>query len=245
MEQPSHDCDLIFEEARQLLEEQRYEDAVQAFSDFITLVPESEGAYGNRGLAHMHLGDDNQAIQDFEMVLRLNQDDAMGYAMLAEALRNQGRWAEALAAAVNAMERDDEVPEAYFVRGWLFARAGQYAPACEDLERFVEQIDEPGEGEDLLDACRTLAEPGAVDDEGQPLDDPPERERFLRELGLSFDFDYNVDYEGDELFCPYAHCIRNMPRRALEAAPACPLTGHECPGGAEQADVCREYPPET
>jgi len=243
MDQPKDECDLLFEEARQLLDEQHHAQAIEAFTEFIALVPESEGAYGNRGLAYMNFGDDERAIQDFEMVLSLNQDDAMGHAMLGEALKNKGRHEDALQAAVTALDLDEETPEAYYVRGWLFAKAGQYSQAAEDLQRYVDLVEEPGEIADLLEACQILSRHDPVDEEGYPLSDPRDREQYLGEMGLSFDFRYNSEHEEQELFCPYAHCIRNMPRRGPDAPPVCPVTGFECPGGADQAETCRENPP--
>ena len=40
-----------FAEAVNLLGDERYHEAIEAFSDFVFLCPDSEGAYGNRGLA--------------------------------------------------------------------------------------------------------------------------------------------------------------------------------------------------
>ncbi len=241
---PANDsCDLIFEEARQLLDEQQYAEAIDAFTDFIALVPESEGAYGNRGLAYLSMGEDEKAMDDFKMVISINPEDAMGYAMMAEALRNLGRDEEALEMAVEALTIDDKAAEAYMVRGWLFARAGQYDSAVADLEKYVELVDEPGEFFDLLEACKCLAADNPCDPEGNPLDDPEAQEAFLSACGFSFCFEYRGEHEEEGLFCPYAHCIRSMPRRGYNAPITCPIAGFQCPGGPQQVEICCEYPP--
>jgi hypothetical protein len=39
-------------------------------------------------------------------------------------------------------------------------------------------------------------------------------------------------------FCEYVHRIESEPLTG--GAAACPVFGHDCPGGAGQADACRE-----
>lgn len=227
-------CDKRFREARRLLEEQRDFEAEQAFSDIILLYPESEGAYGNRGLARMHLGRDEDALADFREVVRLHPDDAMGYARMAEALRNLGRYEESLRMAVEALEIDPGEPDAHYVRGWLFAMCGQYALAVEDLAVFVEEMEEAGEVADLLQVCRTLSDPATPRARHEPI---------LAENGFSFRVFYNDAHESEGMFCPYAHCIRAMPGRGPDALGVCPVTGFECPGHEEQAADCEHRAP--
>jgi len=233
-----HLYDTRFEEARQLLDDQRYSEAAKAFSEFIDMCAEAEGAYGNRGLAYINLGEDEQAIEDFRMVVSLNENDAMGYAMMAEACKNLGRHEDALKNAVSAMELDSEEPTAHYIRGWLFAQARQYEYAIEDLNIFVQAMKEPDEVKDLLEACELLCKDAASGN--SRLSNTQDRERLLSERGVSFNFSYQEDYAEKDLFCPYAHCIRNMPRRADEAPSVCPVFGFECPGGSDQACVCGE-----
>lgn len=229
-------CDKRFRQARRLLDEQRDFEAEQAFSDIILLYPESEGAYGNRGLARMHLGRDEDALADFREVVRLHPDDAMGYARMAEALRNLGRHDEALQMATEALDIDPDEPDAHYVRGWLFAMCGQYGLAAEDLSVFVEAVEEAGEVADLLAVCRSLSEPGICASREQEI---------LSENGFSFRVFFNESHESDGLFCPYAHCIRTRPGRGPEALGVCPVTGFECPGHEEQAAQCEQDPPFT
>lgn len=235
--------DTVFEQARRLLDEQRYGEAVEAFSNFLALYPDSEGAYGNRGLAQLNLGQDRQALADFESVISLNPDDAMGHAMAAEALRYLGRPAEALANLAKALELNQQEPMIYFTRAWLFFYAGQYACATDDLEKFTELSDSPDEIEDLLDICRVLRNPLARAEDGRPLDSEESREDYLRQNGYSLDLHPDSEYEASGRFCTYAHCVRTMPRRSPESGNACPVTGYECPGGTTQAAQCQTHPP--
>lgn len=234
--------DSRFERAVSLLESERFSEAVEAFTDFLLTVPESESAFGNRGIAFARLGEDEKAIEDFRSVISINPADAMGHAMLAVAMRNLGNYEEALAHAVESMELDEDEQMAYLVRGWLFARAGQYQFAVDDLTFYCEQADAPDEYADLLEICRMLAAKAPTAFSGEQLDSEEKVAAFLSEQSFSFDFSYNSDYECQHLPCPYAHCIRNMPRRCHEAVSCCPTFAYECPGGEKQAMLCRRHP---
>lgn len=240
----SGDSDTNFAKALDLLDNERFFEAITAFSECIALDPESEGAYGNRGLAYLNLGMDELALSDFERVLCLNPDDSMGHAMMAEALRQTNRHENALRCAVKSLELNEDEPQAYFVRGWLFARAGQYEQAKEDLERFVGYVGEQEAGFELLECCRTLSHDKPIDDAGLPIKNPQAANIYLGRRGWSFDLSKNDDYEAQGLPCAYAHCIRNLPPLSPVMPGGCSLFGHACPGGDEQVDWCRMHPPE-
>lgn len=231
-----------FDAALALLEERRFAEAVDAFSQLVASCPELTGAYGNRGLAYLNLGRDEEARNDFETVLQLDPEDAMGHSMLAELSRFRGSGEETLRHAVEALELDPDEPQANFIRGWLFARAGQYDMAVEDLERFVEVSGGNDEVQDFLEACRCLAAVDPRDEDGNPIDTRDKANRFLGRKGWSFDAAENPDFEADGLPCPYAHCIRNQPALSPETPEGCPVFGYACPGHGEQVAWCRDHP---
>jgi tetratricopeptide (TPR) repeat protein len=239
------DGDERFEEALKLLEERRFFEAVDAFSELIAFAPDMTGAYGNRGLAYLNLGLEEKARSDFLTVLQLNPEDAMGYSMLAELSRFDGPLEETLGHVTAALELADDEPQAYFIRGWLFARAGQYAMAAEDLGRFMELTKDRDntDVEDLYLVCRTLSGDDPRDDDGGPLDTGERIEAYFRSRGWSFDYAANPDFFEEEQPCLYGHCIRNRPPLSAEADEGCPVFEYSCPGGVEQVAWCREHPP--
>ncbi len=231
-----------FDHALTLLEERRFFEAVAAFSELVALSPEFGGAYGNRGLAYLNLGLEEEAVRDFEKVLQLDPDDAMGYAMLAEVSRFRGTPEETLAYVVEALELDEDEPQALFVRGWLFAKAGQYHQAAEDLSRYLELAGENEEIADLFDACVALSADAPVDEFGDAVDSQEKIDRFLGRRGWSFDFGEMEDFEELGLPCVFAHCIRNCPPLSPETLDGCPVFGYACPGGRDQVAWCRDNP---
>ena len=234
-----------FEEALALLEERRFLEAVDAFSELVALSPDMTGAYGNRGLAYLNLGREEEARSDFETVLQLDPDDAMGHSMLAEISRFHGEPEETLRHVTDALELDPDEPQAHFIRGWLFAGAGQYEMAADDLARHME-LSEDREGsdvEDFLHACTVLATDDPRDEAGEAIDSHEKADAYLGLRGWSFNYVENPEYEEQGLPCPFAHCIRNRPPLAPELAEGCPVFGYSCPGGQEQVSWCREHPP--
>ncbi|MDR0361850.1 MAG: tetratricopeptide repeat protein [Planctomycetota bacterium] len=234
--------DAKFSFALSLLGERRYLEALDAFSELVALSPEMTGAYGNRGLCYLGLGLDRQARNDFETVLQLDPNDAMGHAMLGELTRLDGDPEETLRHAVDALDIDPDEQQALFIRGWLFARAGQHAEAAEDFSRYLERSDDNEDVRDLRDACLVLASDNPVDEFGDAIDVPEKVEEYLGRRGWSFDCRPYEDYEARGMPCPYAHCIRNRPPLSPEAPDGCPVFGCACPGRREQAAWCRENP---
>lgn len=231
-----------FEEALALLEERRFAEAVDSFSELIALNPDLTGAYGNRGLAYLNLGLLDEAENDFQTVLQIDAEDAMGHSMLAEAARHRGDCEEALRRVAEALDINPDEPQAHFIRGWLFAKAGQYEMAAEDLSRFIQLSGENEDAAELLEACTVLAAENPRDEGGDALDSPDKIDRFLGMRGWSFGSRENPDYEEQGLPCPYAHCIRNQPPLSPESPDGCPVFGYSCPGRREQVQWCREHP---
>lgn len=227
------DEDERMELARQHLDDQDSTKAIELLDAVIASDPENIEAFDDRGLAYMQLDNDGRAVKDFRRVVALDDEDEAGYTHLAEALRNLGKYDEALTAVAKALDLAPDDIDAHYVRGWLFFRCGQYQTAIEDLERFVDGADEAGEVSDMLTICRDIAARHC---------DEEEVERILRLNGFSADTTRNGDYEAEELFCPYAHCVRLQAARGTEAADCCPKTGFACPGGGKQACTCEKNP---
>lgn len=228
-----------FENALALMQEERYADAIEAFSAVIAQAPSLSGAYGNRGLAYLNLGMTDKAQADFASVLRIDPEDAMGYSMMADAVRFSEQPHVTLAWVVKALEHDPDDAQAHFVRGWLFARAGQWSEAAEDFSFFLEQYPDNSDLTEFCEMCRTLAADDPTDEDGRRLDSQEKVAKYLRMHGWSFEYSFNPEYERDGLPCPYAHCIRNCQAAAAEADQCCPVFGYICPGGGAQVQACR------
>lgn len=223
----------LFEKAYALLDQQRDSEAENVFCQIIEKFPDCGGAYGNRGVARMFLGRDEEALDDFAKVIELMPDDARGYACMAEALRNLGRYEEALGSVARSLSLNPEESNSNYVRGWLFLKCGQFKAAKADFERAVKAPERNGEVSDMLNVCEDILREDLNSEEAESL---------LRENGFSSDLNYNENFEADNTFCPFAHCVRMQPLRGPESIDACAATGFSCPGGAQQAVLCVDVP---
>lgn len=64
----------VFEKGVLLLKEDKYQEAVDTFTELILMAPDNPDAYKNRGVAYMKLNQYDLAIADFERTKELNPD---------------------------------------------------------------------------------------------------------------------------------------------------------------------------
>jgi cytochrome c-type biogenesis protein CcmH/NrfG len=86
------------------------DEAVDSFSDAITLQPDAGEAWHQRALARYHAGDVNGAIQDLEETVRLESRDFSAFRTLADIAAAREDWKGAYAAWQKVMELDPKTP---------------------------------------------------------------------------------------------------------------------------------------
>jgi len=68
---------------------------------------------------------------------------------------------------------------------------------------------------------------------------------LTEELNKSFSVGYSISFYPNEIFkkqnllCKWEHCIEFMPLPSRNTKVSCPIFGHNCPGGADQASKCK------
>ena len=86
------------------------DEAVNSFSDAITLQPDVAEAWRQRALARYHAGDVNGAIHDLEETVRLEPRDFAAFRTLADIAAAREDWKGAYAAWQKVMELDPKTP---------------------------------------------------------------------------------------------------------------------------------------
>jgi cytochrome c-type biogenesis protein CcmH/NrfG len=86
------------------------DEAVDSFSDAITLQPDAGEAWHQRALARYHSGDVNGAIHDLEETVRLEPRDFSAFRTLADIAAAREDWKGAYAAWQKVMELDPKTP---------------------------------------------------------------------------------------------------------------------------------------
>jgi len=121
-------------DAELYLREQKYEKAEAAFSHALQVVPDDPGLLYDRGLTYAEAGQIDQAVQDFQRLLKIKPGDvdasnALGYT-LADANRDLPE-AERLINVARAAKPDD--PAIADSWGWLQYRMGNLDQAAQAL----------------------------------------------------------------------------------------------------------------
>lgn len=86
------------------------DDAIDAFSDALTLDPDLVAAYHERALARFHAGDSQGAIRDIEETLRREPRDFAALRSLSEIAAAREDWKGAYAAWQKLLEVDPKTP---------------------------------------------------------------------------------------------------------------------------------------
>lgn len=72
------------EEGNQLYKTRSYREALQKYSEAISLCPQTAAFYGNRSACHMMLSQFSQALQDAKTAVQLDRDFVKGYVRVAK-----------------------------------------------------------------------------------------------------------------------------------------------------------------
>ena len=86
------------------------ENAVQSFSDALTLQPDMAEAWRQRAIARYHVGDATGAIRDLEQTIRLEPRNFAAFRTLTDIAAARQDWKGAYAAWQKVMELDPKTP---------------------------------------------------------------------------------------------------------------------------------------
>ncbi len=101
--------------ADQLFSQGKFEEAITAYTHYISENPRSIGAIYNRGRAYEELGKYEQAEQDFTKVSELDEKNVNAYLSLAKLYYRQELYTKALIYTENALEINENSADGYFL----------------------------------------------------------------------------------------------------------------------------------
>jgi tetratricopeptide (TPR) repeat protein len=105
----------------QLMGQQRYDEAIKAFSTAIDLIPGDYQAYNSRGVAWALKGDFDKAIDDYNKALSIRPRFAEAYNNRGYARTQKGDLQAALADYSKALEINPLFVDAYNNKAWILA----------------------------------------------------------------------------------------------------------------------------
>lgn len=118
---------------------QSYQAALAAYAQALTIEPDYVLAYEGRALTHYELGANEAAIADYRQALA-REPHAETYHQLGLALRNLGRFDEALTQFDQALAFAPGTGFYYFSRGRLRARLGDEGGASADFQAYLRLV---------------------------------------------------------------------------------------------------------
>jgi tetratricopeptide (TPR) repeat protein len=121
-----------------LLEEHRYEEAIQLFSQLIKDNPNFSSAYIKRSRAYIWLEMYSPAFVDANIAIRLAGPNGEAFLYRAISYNAMGRVDLALVDIAHSLQLEPYNPETYYFRGGVYLSQSNYELALNDFERAIE-----------------------------------------------------------------------------------------------------------
>ncbi len=126
------------EDGDELCKQQRYPEAVAAYTLALQLDPNDALAYNNRGLAYRFLQDYHKALADYNRAIELNPDSASQYNNRGYAYQLQQDYRAAIADYDCALALKPDYTAVYNNRGNTYSLLGEFVQAIVDYDRAIE-----------------------------------------------------------------------------------------------------------
>jgi tetratricopeptide (TPR) repeat protein len=123
----------LFDTGVDHLKQQRYEAAIDVFTELIELDPDNPDAYKNRGVAYMKLSQYDSAIHDFEKTKQMMPDLKGLHSNLGVAWYYKGEYEKAIANYNSEIDVSPDSHYAYFNRAICWAELKEYDKSLEDI----------------------------------------------------------------------------------------------------------------
>jgi len=127
-----------FEQGLVFLQAQKYDQAIEAFSRTLEIIPHDFEAYNNRGIAWLYKGDSDRAIDDFTKSLDINPGYFQAYNNRGGAWVYKGDYDRAVDDFTQALTINPYDYEAYNNRGGAWFYNKDYKRAIADYKKSLE-----------------------------------------------------------------------------------------------------------
>jgi len=121
-----------------------YDKAIEAYTSAITLNPNNDKAYNNRGFIYADKGQYDMAISDYNKAISINPNLAMPYNNLGHAYNEKSQFDRAIENSNKAIALDPNYAMPYNNRGAAYANKGIMGKAISDFQKACDMGDENG-----------------------------------------------------------------------------------------------------
>jgi tetratricopeptide (TPR) repeat protein len=207
-----HSNDLL----SQGIEHLQNDDKLAALTEFDSAVrnnPDDAGAYVDRGMAYLALGQEDNALSDYKKAKQLDSKNTKAYVGCAKVMLRRDDYTSAIATLDECLKIDSRCADAYAYRAVAHAAKGEYNEAIRDANKAI--IANPLAPPETYEA-RALAEwhsnqyEAAVRDYSQAMDTKPADSNGLLGRGSC----YLAMGEYDRAIGDLSQCLRLDPTSA-------------------------------
>ncbi|MDH6065400.1 serine/threonine-protein kinase [Umezakia ovalisporum] len=121
-----------------LFELQRYEDALAAFREAVSIRADYVPGWNGQGKTLSELKKYEDALAAYDQAIQIQPDDVEAWSGRGFVLGNLHRYPEAIASFDKALQLNDTSPEIWNAKGKIFSNLKQYNNAIESYEKAIE-----------------------------------------------------------------------------------------------------------
>ena len=115
-----------------------WKEAVDSFTESVSISPDNSAGYRNRGAALFALMRYQEAIRDYEQAVALNPVDSVNYIALGKVYAALEEFETARLHFNRSIQLDPKSSDAYAARGFLSVRVEDYSMGLLDIEQAIE-----------------------------------------------------------------------------------------------------------
>ncbi|MFW6140069.1 MAG: tetratricopeptide repeat protein [Acidobacteriota bacterium] len=131
-----------FSKGIELFEQEKYEEAIDAYKEAIEENPEEWSYYFNLGLVHKKIEDKEKAFEAFQKAVELNPKSYSANKEMGELLAKAEKWAEAKEYYSKAVSISQDDPDTYYNYGAVLYELGSSEEALEAFLKTIELDEE-------------------------------------------------------------------------------------------------------
>ena len=120
-----------------LFAQQKYDAAIDAFTQAVNLVPEAWREHRKLGKAYRQLGDLEQSLNCFQRSIQIKSDIGEIHTDCGQTLAQLGRWSEAIACFTKGLEINPKQPWAYYKLANLQEKQHDFDAAVSSLQQAI------------------------------------------------------------------------------------------------------------
>lgn len=134
---PEIQAETQYRKAVELLQDERYKDAIPLLDQALSLNPNNANAYCDRARARSELNDYEQAMADADCAIKISENNKIAHTVRANVLQKLGKYNQAIDELTKVISLDPKDAMAYNNRAWSEAAAGLLEQSLSDCNQSI------------------------------------------------------------------------------------------------------------